>query len=182
MIKDIADFFNGEIMTILTGIFAILSFIFTAANFVYLYFTKRKRLTVYFGVMSVSNQMIRYNNKLWNLLKISFRIDNRSQLPISVTQIRICINGQKYNSEPRPYVAETHSYRKGKEILENSVINTTILPICLGSLDSRSGYLAFLIPPDTLSGHETTLNFEICTNRGKAVQRTFSLCEDKNLN
>lgn len=50
-----------------------------------------------------------------------------------------------------------------------------LLPINLSSLEAFSGYLAFLVPRDTVSEQEKYLTFEICTNRGKAFQKTFLL-------
>lgn len=53
------------------------------------------------------------------------------------------------------------------------------LPINLPALGAESGFLAFLVPQGTLSKHDKDLIFRICTNRGKAVQMTFSRYEDK---
>ena len=180
IIQLISDFFDGNIMNIFTGVSAIIALIISITNFAYLYYTKKKKITVYFGKTVLSKYTIGVpdsngNEKEMHIFKMHFRIDNRSQLPISITQIRILIDGVQYDSEPRPYMAETFCEKTGKEIQDKGVIRTEVLPIYLNSLASHSGYLAFLIPPNTLSGHETTLNFQICTTRGKAIENTLAL-------
>lgn len=48
----------------------------------------------------------------------------------------------------------------------------------LGSLASHSGFLGFVIPQDMKLENDKCLTFEICTNRGRAIQKTFALYED----
>lgn len=186
IIVNIAKFFDSDIMKIFTGIAAIAAFLISTVDFVYLYHTRRKRITIYFGKIIVSNYTIKKNDingieRDFHIVKIPFRVDNRSQLPISITRIGILIDGIKYDSEPRPHVAEIHKQKMGKELDDKIVIHTDVLPIYLDSLAAHFGYLAFLIPPNILSGREKALNFQICTNRGKAVEKTFALYEDHQL-
>lgn len=180
MIQTISDFFDCDIMNIFTGVASIIALIISITDFVYLYYTKKKRITVYFGKTAISKYTIAVpdldgNDKEVSIFKIRFRIDNRSQLPISITKIGVLIDGIKYDSEPRPYLTEIHERKSGGEVEDKVVIHTDVLPIYLDSLASHSGYLAFLIPPNTLSGRETALNFQICTTRGKAIESTLAL-------
>ena len=96
-------------------------------------------------------------------------------------QMRLITDKGKQDAEPRQHLAEHSTHRQNGETYAEVIVNSDVLPIRLDCLGAASGYLAFLIPPDILSGHETTATFEICTNRGKAVQKTFVLHEDTRL-
>lgn len=180
IVQTISDFFDCDIMNIFTGVASIIALIISITDFIYLYYTKKKRITVYFGKTVISKYTISIPDldgieKEMSIFKIRFRIDNRSQLPISITKIGILIDGIRYDSETRPYLTEIQQYKTGNKTEDKVVLHTEVLPIYLDSLASRSGYLAFLIPPNTLSGHETALNFQICTTRGKAIESTLTL-------
>lgn len=175
MISDVVAFLKSHIMTIITFTSALTGLVFSIFNFISAHRSKRKKLTVCFGVMEVKDYVIDVFNK--NPLHIYFQFENRSELPISITRIRVLANSEWYDSEARNYLIEETSYKVGKSTIKEKYIWNTILPVNLPSLGAVSGYLVFLIPPDTLSNNETVLTFEISTNRGKAVRKTLSLYE-----
>lgn len=178
IIKDIATFFDSDLMKIFTGIAAIFAFVISISNFISSIWAKRKRISIMFDGMYISDYKIEVGSGMKVIAKIRYSVSNLSQLPISITRIRLIVRGQYIESEPRPYIAEEFIDSRAGVSYNHDIIKTTVLPIRLDSLGAHFGYLAFLIPPDMLSGHETALNFEICTNRGKAIQKSFSLHEE----
>lgn len=157
----------------LSQLLGIAGFVISLINLIYFFITHRKRLICYFGDYGIQPHI-----KDTQLLLIHYRIDNASQLPISVTRIRIVLNGSKYDCSTRKLLAEEQSYKKNAECLYEDVSTTDVLPVNLGSLASHSGFLGFVIPQDMKLENDKCLTFEICTNRGKAIQKTFALYED----
>ena len=178
IIENIAAFFDSDLMKIFTGIAAIFAFVISISNFIGSIRSKRKRISIMFDGVYISDYKIEVGSGIKVIAKIRYSISNLSQLPISITRIRLIVRCQYIECEPRPYIAEEIRDSRNGVQYNHDIIKTTVLPICLDSLGAKFGYLAFLVPPDMLSGHETVLNFEICTNRGKAVQKSFSLHEE----
>ena len=175
MIEKIAEFFSGNIMIIVTSVIALIGFAFSVYNFVSTRLANHKKLTIFFGITELKDYTIDVFNK--KPFHVYFRFENGSQLPISITRIRILANDKWFGCEASDYIIEQTSYIVGKEIVQNKCIWNTILPINRSCLASASGYLVFLIPPNTLSNSDVNLTFEISTNRGKAVRKRLSLYE-----
>lgn len=162
-------------LSIIVDIIGIAGFILSVINVFYHYISNRKRITICFGNYAL-NVFDRKNNK--ELLIIHFKIANLSQIPISITRIQILVNETLFDSDVRPHIAEEFTWSHGDKPYHSVVIESKILPININSLGAESGYIAFVVPRDKISDFEKALNFRICTNRGKAVQKTFSLHED----
>lgn len=181
IIEAIASFFDGDLMKIFTGIAAIAAFCVSVYNFIVSFNSSRKRVLMRFDGIYANTSAINFKGVRCKIVKIHYSFANKSQLPIAVTRIRLIIDGEYYDSEPRPYIVERFTNSMNGELYNQDIIKSTILPIHLDALGAQSGYLAFLIPQGMMSENETTLNFEICTNRGKAVQMTFLLHEEHQL-
>lgn len=89
------------------------------------------------------------------------------------------VEGDYYDADTMPHVAESSKYTVGKQVVSEHVTRTTVLPIQLSALGADSGYLAFYVPKGAMSGNETSLKFQICTNRGNPVEAEFQLQEEK---
>lgn len=151
---------------------AIAGFIISLINFAYFFIVRKRKITINFGAYGIRN----YHDK--QLLLIRYRLDNNSQLPISITRMQILFNRKKYDCDNREHVAEEYSYKKAGQLVYESTVTTDILPVNLSSLASHTGFLGFVIPPDTIPENEKSLTFRICTNRGGAIRKTFLLCKD----
>ena len=127
-------------------------------------------LALLFSLYGIISAQIEKHKNLW------IRIDG-----VFPQHCRLITDKEKQDAEPRQHLAEYSTHRQNDETYAEVIVNSDVLPIRLDCLGATSGYLAFLMPPDILSGHETTVTFEICTNRGKAVQKTFVLHEDTQL-
>lgn len=166
-----------SIFDLIGNITGILAFIISVINFVYFFVIRKKKLNVRFGDIGVRDS---FNSNL--LLKVHYSFENRSQLPISITRIQVVLNEKLYDCERLPQVIEEITRKRGTEIYDRDVLKSNSVPINLPALGATSGFLAFLVPQGTVSNSDKALTFRICTNRGKAVQKTFSLHEDVRIN
>ena len=158
---------------IISGVLGIIGFIFSVVNFVYFFATKKKKLVICFERYGIKPHL---GNNVIAL--VQYRLDNLSQEPITITQVRLIINDNKYNCFHIPYPAIQSKITRGETVRFDYTCSTDVMPINLGSRVSQGGYPGFQVPEDTLSENETRLTFEICTNRGKPFQKTFVLNED----
>mgnify|MGYP003420370352 CR=1 FL=1 len=134
-----------------------------------------------FNKFSIKQNVVNTYCETLNLVIIPFMVINKSNKPVSITRVQLVLNDLKYDAEQCQYTVGESIYRKGNEICEHIIVKSDVLPLYLEPLGAKSGYFAFLIPQGKLSTDETVLNFQICTNRGKAVQKSFALCEDVRL-
>lgn len=176
LIEKIANFFDSDIIEIFTGFTAIIGFAMSIINFYTDLKSKKKKFTVQFKSINNLGFYISSENKKYNVIKIKYVFSNKSHLPISITRIRMAIGYNYFDSETYQYIAEQFTNQETGEISHQT--KTSTLPICLDALGASSGYLAFLLPSDTLSTQDTNLTFEICTNRGRKIKRTFILNEE----
>lgn len=153
----------------------LLGFLISITTLIHLLITRRKRLTVNFGL----NTNRDYFGK--NYFIIYCRFDNLSELPISITRIQILIDNIPFDCYHRPLIVETSTYKEAGKVTDQYITYSDTIPINLNSLASHSGFLAFQVPQDKLLTDGKSLTFRICTNRGKAVQKTFELHEDQKL-
>lgn len=150
----------------------ILGFVISVINFIYFFVIRRKRLTIRFGDYGIR----KYRNN-FDLLTVHYQFENNSQLPLSITRVKIIIDNNKYDCDRKKHTAETNQVKRNAEVITLET-KTDILPINLASLEARSGFLSFPIPQDSVSTADKVLNFEISTNRGIPFQKTFPLYED----
>lgn len=164
---------TSTILSIISGILGVAGFIISVINLIYFFAIRRKKLNIRFGAIGVSDY---FNSN--EVLKIQYFFENKSQLPISITRIQILIGNKLIDCERIPVVIEEVTRKRGNEIYDRDILKSKSIPININPLAAESGYFAFSIPQGTLSKSETALTFRICTNRGKAIQKTFVLHED----
>ena len=162
-----------ETLKTIGSITGILGFIISIINFAYFFVIRRKKLNIRFGDIGVREY---YSPN--DILKVHFSFENKSQLPISVTRIQLIINEQLYDCYRIPVVIEEVIRKRNNEVYDKDTLKSVHTPVNLSPLNAESGFFAFLIPRGILSNDETALTFRICTNRGKAIQKTFVLHED----
>ncbi len=158
-------------LKIICDIVGIAGFVLSVVNIFLTFLRNRRRLNVRFGadgITSLSDQ---------DLFAVAFSFENLSQLPISITRVQLQVAGKLYDCDRVPHVVERVRI-KSKDFEDTSVLKSVSVPVNLPSLGAESGFLVFGVPQGTLSSSEKDLIFQICTNRGKAVQRTFARYED----
>ena len=157
---------------IISGVLGILGFVLSFINLVVIIFSRRKKVTANF---EKCKSRYRYFNG--NMMMIKYRFDNHSELPVSITRIRFYVDKTYYDVYPHPLRVAESKYNNGKAYYRN-VEESTTLPISLAPLGSVGGYLFFRVPLNMIPTDERPLTFQICTNRGKAIQKTFAPHED----
>lgn len=157
----------------LSNILGICGFIISIINLVYFFIIRRKKLKIsilYFGKIEKFNKS--------NFYQVKFVIENQSQLPVTISRVRVKNNNEWVDSYPIPRLVAWYSEKENDKIIEYQEVNSTIMPIHLVSLGAFVGYVCFLFPQDSLPDNKKCLTFEIYTNRGNPVQKTFSLCDN----
>lgn len=158
-------------LEIISGVLGILGFIISVVNLYFFFIARKKKL-------SICVKQFRVNTDYADMLTVYIRFDNLSEMPISITQIRLNVDGKYYDVFPCPMVAVEWKSSSNGEVLHDYAITTHTDTINLNPLESAYKYLAFQIPQGSVSVDEKALTFEICTNRGKKVQKSFVLRVD----
>ncbi len=109
---------------------------------------------------------------------LTVSIENESQLPIAITNIKYITNLGKYSCTPIPTLVSECTRKTGGTIVEHRSTYSERLPIQLSSLGAFGGIILFEHLPELPENPPTTLTFEVSTNRGKAFRRTVELSVD----
>lgn len=160
-----------NLWTIISGILGILGFIVSLINVINKFLSNRINLE-----LKIINCVKRnYVNNTKRIL-VQYQMNNKSKLPITVTDLQIVYNNQNYLEDYNTH--EVHSYRhKIDDFDERIATYNNHLPINLPMLSSQAGYLVFVVPEDIAEDVCKDLTFQIRTNRCKEVQKKFSLNE-----
>lgn len=155
----------------ISSIFGVLGFVISLINIIY-YFISR-RVNIEMRIIEIAPRS--YHNDKEKII-IHYQINNKSNLPISITDMQLITNDEKYCEDFNTYeILSYHHTAKG--INEHVPTYNGHLPINLSTLSSYSGYLVFVVPEGTLKALGTDLTFEIRTNRCMVTQKTFVLNE-----
>lgn len=162
MIKDFMDLSMEDKIKIISLGLGVLGFLISLTNVIILMYSRKVKLN--FGIEQLRISPY-YNNS--NLASVLFVIENCSQLPVSITRMRIKINKTYYDAYRELVLIYEQKTLSGGVIKDSIKTYSNVLPINLSSLASFAGYLSFPIPQNILEESDTTLCFEIRTNRGK---------------
>lgn len=157
---------------IISGIIGILGFILSVINLIHYFISRRVNLEIRikeYGVLPAAKGMER--------VFVHYQIDNKSQLPVSVTDMQLVIGNDLYTEDSNTHEILSYKHTIGKETVTYQPTFNSHVPISLECLSSHADYLAFVIPPNILKNGEKELTFRIRTNRGKEMQRSFALNE-----
>lgn len=155
----------------ISSIFGALGFILSLINIIYYFISRR----VNFEMKILRTSSRNYLNGQKRLI-IHYQINNNSNLPISITDMQLIIDDNKYCEDFNTHEIFAYHYVSDEKEEYVPTYNEH-LPINLPMLSSHSGYLVYAVPEDTEKALETGLNFEIRTNRHMVTQMTFSLNE-----
>ena len=112
-----------------------------------------------------------------DFMYLTMSFENLSRLPISITDIRY-VNEREFSCIPIPVKICEEETRCGNEITERKITYSEKMPIQLEPLGAISGIILFEELPVSLKTDPKFLTFSICTNRGKAIQKTIELSSD----
>lgn len=113
-----------------------------------------------------------------DVMFLTVSIENGSQLPIAITNIKYIVNSDEYSCTPIPSKIAEVTTRRGDTILEHQVTYSERMPIQLSALGAFGGVIFFEHLPELPENRPMTLTFEVCTNRGKAIRQTVELPAD----
>lgn len=153
---------------IISGILGILGFAISAINIISYFHSRRIHLEITFLEFAYRD----YIDSQKRII-VHYRATNNSQLPISISNIRLNIGENFYYEDYNMHEILSYCKRSGKEIVERISTYNEHLPINLDCLQSHSGYLVFVIPADNLPNLDKGLTFQIYTSRGTESKRIF---------
>lgn len=100
---------------------------------------------------------------------------NKSNQPLTITAISICINGIYY---PAVLTSEevVHTVRRsGKEIIGTHSEYSIPFPIVLSGQYATSGYVFFPLPKGTSVPSSKLWSVKVCTSKNKAIEKILRL-------
>ena len=157
-----------DIWTIISGVLGFAGFIISLINLINHIKSQRVNLDIVF-LRYTSREYINGNKRLF----VHYQVNNKSQLPISITDIRVLVNNKLYTEDYGTHIVHSSRY-KDADIDEYVPTYNEHLPINLECLHSHCGYIVFSIPEDIFPNLDKGLIFEIRTNRNKVIQTRFS--------
>lgn len=113
-----------------------------------------------------------------DMMFITLSIENCSQLPIAITDIRYVTQQGQFSCTPVPTLVHENTRKSGNTVLEHKTTYSTRIPIEISALGAFSGVILFEHLKEMSETPPKTLTFEFRTNRGKAVRKTIELPAD----
>ncbi len=157
-----------NIWTIISGILGVLGFIISITNLIHYFVSRKIDLEI-----KITEFAFRAGSQGNKRIFVHYQINNKSHLPITVTDMQLVILEKTYIEDFNTH--EVLSYRHtAKNINEYVPTYNEHLPINLPMLSSRAGYLVFSVPQDIAENVDKDLTFQIRTNRHMEVQKTFA--------
>ncbi len=147
---------------------SIISLILSLSNWLYSFYTQRKNL--HFKIHEAKSKD--------GVTFLFMQIENLSRLPIAITRICLIADGQHIDCTVNPKLIYENTRKSGKEVIERRFVYSLQIPIEIPSLGAVSGYILFEDSQCGLSPNAKRANFQICTNRGKALEIELSLPAD----
>lgn len=81
---------------------------------------------------------------------ISLTFENHSRLPISITSIKVFLNGCEITVVKYPSSVEKYSYKEGNEVVERKFLYNLNFPVDVQPLLAVSGHILLDLPPKEL--------------------------------
>lgn len=160
------DIFTRDNITLALSIFGSVG---TLISWLYLLVRQMKNIDI---------RVIEHNFTEQSIL-VYLLFENKSRLPIAITDIVLVQDSKTIHCEPIPTLAFQATKRVNNEIVEQIRDYTLGLPIQLETLGAKSGYVYFEVPPTGQQISSKSLTVQICTNRGKPIQKILQLSDYK---
>lgn len=110
-----------------------------------------------------------------NFLLVYMLFENKSHLPILITNISVKLGSTWYPCRKFPSIVFFESLKQKDEITFHNEHYSLSFPIYIISLGGSSGYIYFDFPESSLPPDATYLTFQFSANRGKAIEMKLSL-------
>lgn len=149
----------------ITFILAVIGSFGTITGWIYAYITTRKKLNLRVFAYTFKEEKA--------LFYLSF--ENKSRLPISITDLALKINETYYSCKHIPQRVTSTQHTVGGKIVNSIDYYNIQFPVELGSLGSTSGYVLFVFPKGVEIPDSKNLMIQVSSNRGKAIEMKLSL-------
>ena len=151
---------------VISGILGILGFIISAINLIH-YFVSH---SVNLEITVLEYKLKEYTNGNV-LMQVQYMLSNKSQLPISITNMEMVVNDKLYPTERRTHTLDIYYYKVNGQTVDRNPIYNSYTPINLESLGSTLGDFVYILPPEVEPDYRNGMLFEISTNRSQAVRK-----------
>lgn len=125
--------------------------------------SSRKRLRVH-----ISNMVYRTDLKT---LVIVALFENRSNLPISITNVTLMAAEKELSFEPYPRCVSEYYHKKGSEIVDKKFLYNIAFPVSLSQLEAASGHLLLDISQEDFEKLPTHLTLKVYSSRGRVQKK-----------
>ena len=105
------------------------------------------------------------------ILMLSLIFENRSRIPISITNASLSINGSERYFEPYPRCVSEYSLYHGKELVDRKFLYNAAFPIALSALGASSAHLLLELSQEEFEMLPTQLNLIIRSTRGREQKK-----------
>ena len=95
--------------------------------------------------------------------------ENNSNSSISITDLSLTVDGNKFHVIRIPTVVMTREINRNSQLISREETHNLPFPMNLSPCSGQSGYFLFPTEPQNQVVIGSTLNFEICTNRKKKI-------------
>lgn len=150
VIDFLAKFLTFQNISFILGLIGSAGTVFNILN-------SRKRL-----ICSVSKSVYRTDIQTL-VLVVCF--ENRSRLPISVTNMTIDINGTEQDFEEYPRCVSYYRKQVGNETIDRNILYNLNFPVSLSQFGAVSGYLLFDISQEDFEKLPTQMNLKVHSTR-----------------
>ena len=103
-------------------------------------------------------------NKNQNQMLLTLAFENRSQLPIAITSVRIFLNGHELSAAKYPICVSQYIHRHGSEVVDRKFLYNLNFPITIQQLGAFAGKMLLEFSPST------PLTLQVHSTRGKVQQ------------
>lgn len=133
--------------------------------------SSRKRLRI-----QIADSAYRTDRKT---LVIVVTFENRSRLPISITDATLIAGEKEFSFEPYPRCVAEYFHKKGSEVVDKQFLYNLSFPVSLSQLGAASGYLLLDISQEDFEKLPTRLILKVHSSRGLAQKRLLNTEEIK---
>lgn len=163
-----------DIWQSVAGIIGILAFVISVINTIY--FFRIRKVSYSVKLIDYSSIEIDTSEGYFQRLRVNLEIVNNSQLPISITDLKLLANNTEYSESKLPFKI-FHAVSKINHKEYPQFFYNEHLPLQLDPLGSLNCNIVYLLPVGTVENSETPLSFRIRTNRN--TEQKFELTKGK---
>lgn len=155
-IQNISKLITRENITLLLSIFGSVGTIFSLVS---AFMSKRKNLKINVAAAAYS--------QTFHLLKITFSFENRSQLPITIINLKFFSGEHELKIEEYPRCVKEYAHRHGSEVVDWIFLYNLNFPVDIHQLGAVSGDVLLDISPKDFESLSTQLTVEVHSTRGQ---------------